>query len=235
MSKSTRYDHAMFWVALGGAVTVVGGIIAGIGANQESNSKADIWQSQFLRWGMGVAALGVIALWWALTLYLAHRHAEGHFCPDPEAHKPERPSVSPAVQSTQSAEEPVPAFANSGPALPPAEEERIFIDLTPEQLTGEFRDVTSQQGEERVKRYIGKWMRVAGPLGDVTRISDTQRRAYFADRSIFSYNVVRMRFYDKRNIDRLDVKNVGDPLTVVGRIQGVDIQNVDLDHCELEI
>jgi len=37
----------------------------------------------------GILALliGVLGMWWGLTLYLAHRHAEGHFCPDPNAHR----------------------------------------------------------------------------------------------------------------------------------------------------
>jgi hypothetical protein len=111
---------------------------------------------------------------------------------------------------------------------------RIFIDRTPAELSAEFKGVTAVQGEARVAQYVGKWLRVSGPMGDNTKITDSIRSVTFADRSIFEYNVVRAQFRDRSTIERLDVKSIGDPIRVIGQIESIDIQNVRLVSCELE-
>jgi hypothetical protein len=93
---SSRYERAIFWVALAGVVLVVGGIFVSLGATQVAASPgAHLWANRWFVIGICVMGLGVLALWWALTLYMAHRHAEGHFCPDPEAHR--LPKTGPAA------------------------------------------------------------------------------------------------------------------------------------------
>jgi hypothetical protein len=37
--------------------------------------------------GVIATVVGALMLSWALMLYLAHRHAGGHFYPDPDAHQ----------------------------------------------------------------------------------------------------------------------------------------------------
>src|SRR5207245_8339083 len=49
--------------------------------------------------------------------------------------------------------------------------QRIFVNRTPEELTANFKGVTAIQGEDRVARYIGNWLRVSGPVGDVALIT----------------------------------------------------------------
>jgi hypothetical protein len=110
---------------------------------------------------------------------------------------------------------------------------RIFVDRTPEDLTAHFKGVTTIQGEDRLARYIGKWLKVSGPLGDVAVIAPGIVRALFADRSLFTYNVVNMLFRHQQSNDRLVVMSPGDPITVVGEITSVDVQNVRLENCEL--
>jgi len=86
--RSSRYDRAIFWLALAGAVIVIGGIVGGGGVTQvATHSGVDLWSNGWFRAGAGIMVAGILMLWWALTLYIAHRHAEGHVCPDPDAHK----------------------------------------------------------------------------------------------------------------------------------------------------
>lgn len=49
--------------------------------------------------GLGAVVLGASMVVWALVLFLAHRHAEKHWCPDPEAHVPLPKGTPPPVDS----------------------------------------------------------------------------------------------------------------------------------------
>jgi hypothetical protein len=134
------------------------------------------------------------------------------------------------------------ALAHPPPAAPaailappvPEPAPRVIVDRTPEDLTANFKGVTVVQGEDRIARYLGNWMRVSGPVGNVALISPTLATATFADRSMFTYNVVYMKFRDKKWIDRLVLLSLGDRLAVIGKIESVDPQNVNLENCEIE-
>lgn len=149
----------------------------------------------------------------------------------------------PLAQTAPSKTKPLPlptiasaATATTALQAPPASlEKRIFIDRTPEQLCAELQGVTGVKGQARIALYLGKWLRVTGPLGNVHKISDTERMVTFADRDIFHYNVVWAGVRDRESVERLDVKDAGDPITIVGRIDRVDIQNVHLESSELEL
>jgi hypothetical protein len=79
MRDKPIYDSSLFWVAFGAAIAVIGGIFAGIGvAATGANPGARIWSDWWFRIGIGLVFLGLVLLWWALTLYLAHRHSDRH-------------------------------------------------------------------------------------------------------------------------------------------------------------
>ena len=70
-----RYDSAMFWLAFGTAAAVIGLALMTIGATRSAlgdNLLTSVWFDA----GLGVLALGVLQLLWALWLYLAHRRVE---------------------------------------------------------------------------------------------------------------------------------------------------------------
>jgi hypothetical protein len=68
---------------------VIGGICTAIGADQENAKlKPDLWQNAWFRGGVIAGVVGFLLAWWSLTLFVAHRHAESHWCPDPQAHQP---------------------------------------------------------------------------------------------------------------------------------------------------
>lgn len=86
--RASRFDRALFWLALAGVVMVLGGILVGAGVVLAVAQPAkDVWGNGWFRVGIAVMVLGAVMVWWAFTLYVAHRHAEGHMCPDPEAHR----------------------------------------------------------------------------------------------------------------------------------------------------
>jgi hypothetical protein len=86
MTRLPLHERALFWLGLGGALIVLGGIGVGIGTAVAAAAKPQDWSNPPFIVGAVVVVVGLLCLWWALTLHIAHRHAEKHWCPDPEAH-----------------------------------------------------------------------------------------------------------------------------------------------------
>ena len=111
---------------------------------------------------------------------------------------------------------------------------RKMVNVTPEDLTGFFKgDHTSTQAGKMVEAYIGKWMKISGPVGDVSGSTALVRQVTFAGRSIFSYNHVLMYFYKQELFDQLSTLKPGDNITVIGQIAQVSSQDVRLENCEI--
>lgn len=84
--RNKLFDSSQFWVLIGGAVSVIGGIFLGVGVARTPAGHS-LWSSGWFIGGIAAIVVGVLCLTWSLILYLAHRHAESHMCPDPDAHK----------------------------------------------------------------------------------------------------------------------------------------------------
>jgi hypothetical protein len=112
---------------------------------------------------------------------------------------------------------------------------RTFVDVTPEYLTGLFKEHTSIQAAKLVEAFIGKWIRLEGSLRDVTAISEDKALVYFTSETFeYGTNVV-MYFNDKATIEnRLRVLKKGDQIAVIGQIQYIISMEVGLENCELE-
>ena len=109
--------------------------------------------------------------------------------------------------------------------------ERIIVDVTPEYLMSFFAEHTSIQALRLIEPYIGKWMRVSGPLGNV---SNTQHFAHVVfERRPHSFKVIYMLFRQPDRSDRLSVLRRGTQLTVLGQIKEVTQLTLHLDNCEL--
>ena len=76
---------------MGAALVVLGGIPDSIEAPVSISARHSPWKSIWFIIGFTIAGIGAAFILWALILYLAHQHAEGHYCPDPKAHL-ERPA-----------------------------------------------------------------------------------------------------------------------------------------------
>jgi hypothetical protein len=101
MTARRLYDRAIFWVTSGGVVAVIGGVLVSVGVTQVGPN-GDVWGNEWFRIGIGAVVVGALAVWWALTLYLAHRQAEMHACPDPQAHKLAKPGLDPSTPQVRS-------------------------------------------------------------------------------------------------------------------------------------
>lgn len=110
---------------------------------------------------------------------------------------------------------------------------KIIVDVTPEYLIKHFKDHMSIHAQKLVNAFIGKWMKVSGPIGNVGAFNGTFSQVTFSDRSIYSGGQVYMLFRDQGYIkDRLSVLKKGDKITVIGQITRID-HDVQLDNCEL--
>ncbi len=84
--RNRLFDRAQFWVLFTGAVGLIGGIFTAIGVAR-TPAGHELWSEGWFVVGIGAIFVGVLCLLWGLVLFLAHRHAEGHMCPDPDAHR----------------------------------------------------------------------------------------------------------------------------------------------------
>ena len=103
----------------------------------------------------------------------------------------------------------------------------VVVDVTPEYLWQLFEGRTSAQAGKLVASYIGKWMQVSGPLGDVGTFQVTFRNIRG------TYTVIYMYFRKKQWITRLSALTLGENITVLGRIERVNSLELHLETCEL--
>lgn len=115
MTRLPPHERALFWLGWGAAVTALGGVGILVGSNLATTSKPQNWANLPFLAGLGIAVVGILCLWWALTLHVAHRHAEKHWCFDPSAHIV--PPPSPPNQGSGGAPTPTRPV---GPSAPPA-------------------------------------------------------------------------------------------------------------------
>jgi hypothetical protein len=139
-------------------------------------------------------------------------------------------SVPNILPPPHSAPTPTPAAA----AVTSSHPDRVMVNVTPEHLTSFFQQGhTSIQAERLAEAFIGKWMEISGPLGDVLRVTDTHRMVVIEGRSLYKNNQVYMYFREKEWADRLATLKPGDRVTIVGRIENVVSQSISLGNCEL--
>ena len=110
---------------------------------------------------------------------------------------------------------------------------RVLVNVTPEHLTGFFKENTSIQAGRLAEAFIGKWMKISGPLSDVAGAGDSHRQVTFSNRSLFGRNEVYMYFLDAKQFDCLSTLKRGDTITVVGKIAEVNAIGITLRECEI--
>lgn len=166
----------------------------------------------------GLAALGLVA-----DVGLARRRRA-----KPPSVSSDEPS-SPTPVSIQSVG-PEPEPESDLPA-----ESRTVVDVTPAYLLGLFDEHTSVQAQRLLEPFIGNWMRVSDPLGDVSSSGSFvqvtfqsepryKRGEYF---TIYMYFPTALK-------DRLAILQRGTPIMVLGRIRDAGGAALHLEDCELE-
>lgn len=123
VQRQRLHDSALFWVAIAGVLGVIGAALFGLGATEYSGVHgARLWSNGWVRLGGIGVGVGALLLVWALVLFVAHHHAEEHWCPDPSAHRlPQAPS-QPAIPGIGSG-------SSQAPWMPPEELGRYLRNL----------------------------------------------------------------------------------------------------------
>jgi hypothetical protein len=124
--------------------------------------------------------------------------------------------------------------AGRGPFPQPPGDDRIFIDESPKALTARLKSYTSAQAIRLLEpRYLDRWLRVHGALGNVDDWTGSSSQVIFR-RSLGGPRII-MRFTDKSVFtDQLSVLRVGSHITVCGRIIEINAWSITLTDCELE-
>jgi len=107
-------------------------------------------------------------------------------------------------------------------------EARIIVppSVTPEYLMGLFIGHTGVQGKKLLEPYIGKWIKVSGPLSNVRPTSP----GILALVSIGNKHVF-MHFGDQWR-ERLSVLRLEDKITALCEIREAELFELSLDKCE---
>ena len=110
---------------------------------------------------------------------------------------------------------------------------------TPTFLKSLYLNNTTAQGERIVEPYVGKWMKVRGPVYDVQANADGSVNVNVdysdpsdADRPLFERVTIVLLIF-KNFEERLQIIHKGDVITANGKIAKVGRSSVILDHCEL--
>lgn len=98
---------------------------------------------------------------------------------------------APALQETSTTRE------ASEPEEAPESDERTFIDVTPAYLVGLFEGHTDLHTLKLTEPFVGKWMKVSGPLGNVlsNRETMTTSSSPFTCTSTESIGMIASRSY----------------------------------------
>ena len=231
--RSQRMDHsreAWLWVA--SACLVVGvaflGISAALVAAKPSTSHAHwatTWEA-YTGYGLFVAGgvcfvAGIKGAWFPLM---------GQSHPSIEAPRPRTPAGGGSSATAQTAL-PDPSVVAAEPTTDsPAARE--IVDVTPEYLAEFFRDRTSIQADKLAAAYLGKWMKVSGPLGNIGGIT-TFSQVTFAFNTFGSLSVYLL-FRDGDVVEnRVSTLSQGDQITVLGQIDRIDAVSLQLGNCGL--
>lgn len=179
-----------------------------------------------------IGSLGLVAfgVWWAglivVLLLIVFYFISHESVPKSTTH-----DLSPETKSTSNLDQEQKTEAQFN--------KRIIVDVTPKYLVGLFHKQTDIQAQKLADTFIGKWIKVSGPLGNVgvfttfSQVTFVHDPSWLWDGSTYSFSIY-MIFQDRQYVeDRLAVLKTGDQITVLGKINRIDKVSVQLENCEL--
>ena len=178
----------------------------------------------FFKWGIGLVVLGAVLGVLAAVLFFWPRRS-GDGASNAKAAAAQAPACTDPAITTRPVE------------TTSVADDRIIVDTTPKELADYFERFTTSQAVDATQRYIGKWMRVSGTIHDVKLISTGKNLRAFVTLNEWQYINARGAhcfFIDKKWIDRVQMKNKGDRIALIGQIELVQVHGINLDNCELE-
>jgi hypothetical protein len=112
-----------------------------------------------------------------------------------------------------------------------AKDDRVIVRVTPKDLTKLYSDHMTVEADQLFGRFKGHWMRVRGA---VENISDHETFTTVTVGSFFDRDVVTMYFTKEPQRSRVLVKQQGEEIRILGRIDKAGGFSVDLEDCEIE-
>jgi hypothetical protein len=107
--------------------------------------------------------------------------------------------------------------------------DRIYVNKTPEELVEQVRGLTSIKADDVVARYAGKWMRVAGPVRNVTGLHGWVSVPMDWGKS----NMTVMLRFQPAWLSRVEHLDPQELLAVEGQIEDIEI-NISIGALTLE-
>jgi len=111
------------------------------------------------------------------------------------------------------------------------------LSITPKELVSVFKQRTTTQGTKLAKHYIGKWLKVSGPMSDVGANTDRRSRRFvmatLEGAMTGGEPLITMKFTKRKWEDKLSGLNSGDSITVLGQIEDMGRDFLVLAKCEL--
>lgn len=229
MRETPFSDRAAFWLGVAAVLAAIGIVPVTIAIGNR-RAGADLWSDGTFVIGVLVEAIAVGALWWAITLHVAHGHATTHGAAPPGAPLgPIPPAASPPDEPPAPA---IPQSPQPGPAgssvLPRSTSERTYVDLDADYLRGFFKELSGIQAAKLVEPYLNSWTRVSGTVDSLGNFTNLAQMTLEEKPGLYLY------FDDPKWIAPLSrLRLHADKVTIDGRIDSIRAAWVDLRDCEL--
>jgi hypothetical protein len=117
------------------------------------------------------------------------------------------------------------------PALSSAEApaDRIFVDTTSKFLFDLVKGQTHFQRKKITEIYMGKWLKVSGPVSNVQALS--------SGRSVVSVGLDDVRqlslWFDTKWSERVGLLMMGQNVSAIGKINNISGIEIEMEDCEL--
>lgn len=107
---------------------------------------------------------------------------------------------------------------------------RLVYDVAPEYLTGFFTaEQTTAEANRNVSIWLGRLMRVSAPVHNVREYGASTTLVFRPAMHVLTF----ARITEPTGVARANVLRRGHHVTLVGRIEKVESDNVELVDCEL--
>jgi hypothetical protein len=110
--------------------------------------------------------------------------------------------------------------------------ERVIIDSSPESLQTLLKGHTAIQQKKITEIYIGKWLKISGPVFDVLQTS-SKDTTLVALRPNGLSGMAKL-WFSKGWSERTSTLRVGQNVSVIGKITYISELDIELHECELE-
>lgn len=118
---------------------------------------------------------------------------------------------------------------------------RVFLgkSMTPKALMEICRNKTRMQAKKAVEVYVGKWMKIAGTVSNITDneswITVHLETVKLTNETMGDwYTMATIALYFRGQREHLEVLQKGDMITAIGEIETITQESIGLEKCELD-